>query len=216
MARWVALLVLGLLNTPGMADQVFPPAAIAEWEHHSFTGQTDYELVSVDGVKAVRASCQGGVASGLYLEESINLDETPIIEWRWRVASVYSDIEERSQEGDDFPARVYAVHEPTWLRWKTRALNYVWASREPEGSSWTNPFQSRARMIVVDSGPPAESGQWQTVTRNLRADFREQFGEAPERITALAIMTDCDNHKGQTHAWYGRIHLRSAKNRLAE
>ncbi|XOZ33190.1 DUF3047 domain-containing protein [Halomonadaceae bacterium KBTZ08] len=212
----MALLILMLLSTPGMADQTFPATAIAEWEHHRFTGRTDYELVTEGGVEAVRASCQGGAASGLYLEQPINLDETPIIEWRWRVESVYSDIDERTREGDDFPARIYAVHEPTWLRWKTRALNYVWASQEPKGSSWTNPFQSRARMIAVDSGPPRENGQWHTVTRNLRADFIEQFGKAPERITALAIMTDCDNHGGQTRAWYGRIHLRSARNRLAE
>ncbi|MEQ6886510.1 DUF3047 domain-containing protein [Salicola sp. Rm-C-2C1-2] len=210
------LIILILLSTPSMADQTFSPEAIAGWQHHSFAGKTDYELVTVDGREAVRATCKAGTASGLYLEESINLDETPIIEWRWRVESVYSGIDERSRDGDDFPARIYAVHEPTWLRWKTRALNYVWASTEPEGSSWTNPFQSRARMIAVDSGKAGGENQWQTVTRNLRADFKEQHGEVPERITALAIMTDCDNHKGQTRAWYGRIQLRSAGNRVAD
>ena len=207
-----ALVFMGMcaLSSPGLAERVFPPEAIAGWEHHSFTGETDYELVTVDGRKAVRATCSGDSASGLYLEEPIDLSETPIIEWRWRVDSVYSDIDEQSQEGDDFPARIYAVHEPTWLRWKTRALNYVWASGEPEGSSWQNPFQSRARMVAVNSGPPEDGAKWQTVTRDLREDFRRHHGEVPEELTALAIMTDCDNHGGSTRAWYGRIRLRSS------
>lgn len=206
-----ALVFLGLCPLSGIAqaDRRFSPSDIAQWEHHSFTGKTDYELVSVDGRKAVQATCEGGTASGLYLEEPIDLSETPIIEWRWRVDSVYDGIDERTQEGDDFPARIYAVHEPTWLRWQTRALNYVWASNEPEGNSWDNPFQSRARMIAVDSGPPEDDAQWHTVTRDLREDFRRHHGEVPERITALAIMTDCDNHGGSTRAWYGRIRLKS-------
>jgi len=226
MGRWretssrlpAALVALGLgaLSVPGQAERVFPAEAIAEWEHHSFTGETDYELVTVDGRRAVRATCNGESASGLYLEEPIDLSETPIIEWRWRVDSVYNAIDERTREGDDFPARIYAVHEPTWLRWKTRALNYVWASREPAGSSWQNPFQSRARMVAVASGPPEDGAQWQTVTRDLRADFRRHHGEVPEHLTALAIMTDCDNHGGTTRAWYGRIRLKSADERFAD
>lgn len=209
-ARALMVLWLCALSGASLAERTFPPQAIAQWEHHSFTGETDYELVRVDGREAVRATCQGGSASGLYLEEPIDLSETPIIEWRWRVDSVYDDINERTREGGDFPARIYAVHEPTWLRWQTRALNYVWASREPESSSWNNPFQSRARMIAVESGPPEDDARWQTVTRDLREDFRRHHGEVPERITALAIMTDCDNHGGSTRAWYGRIRLKSA------
>lgn len=205
-----ALVLLGAcaLSSAALAERTFTPQAIAQWEHHSFSGETDYELVTVDGREAVRATCKGDSASGLYFEEPIDLSETPIIEWRWRVDSVYDDISERSKAGDDFPARIYAVHEPTWLRWKTRALNYVWASKEPEGSSWDNPFQSRARMVAVASGAPEEDAQWHTVTRDLRQDFQRHHGDVPERITALAIMTDCDNHGGSTRAWYGRIRLK--------
>ena len=209
LTRALALLSVSSLSTTVLAERTFLPSDIARWEHHSFTGETDYKLVSVDGRKAVQATCESGSASGLYFEEPINLNETPIIEWQWRVDSIYDDINERSEDGDDFPARIYAVHEPTWLRWQTRALNYVWASSEPEGSSWDNPFQSRARMIAVASGPPDDNAQWQTVTRDLREDFRRHHGEVPDRITALAIMTDCDNHSGRARAWYGRIRLKS-------
>lgn len=207
--RALMLVCVCLLSNAVLADRTYTPAEIAQWEHHSFTGNTDYDLVTVNGRKAVRATCEGGAASGLYLEESIDLSKTPIIEWQWRVDSVYNDIDERSRGGDDFPARIYAVHKPTWLRWQTRALNYVWASSEPEGSSWNNPFQSRARMIAVASGAPAGKAQWQTVTRDLREDFRRHHGEVPERITALAIMTDCDNYGDPARAWYGRIRLKS-------
>lgn len=212
----LGVVLMGCLSTADAAERTFSAQDIARWEPHSFSGETDYKLVTVDGHEAVQATCRGDSASGLYLEESIDLEETPILEWQWRVESGYDDIEERTQQGDDFPARIYAVHEPTWMRWKTRALNYVWTSNERVGSSWDNPFQSRARMIAVASEESGDKGQWQTITRDLREDFRRHHDEVPENLTALAIMTDCDNHGGSTRAWYRRIQLKPADGDFAD
>ena len=45
------------------------------------------------------------------------------------------------------------------------------------------------------------------VRRDIRADFEKAFGEPPGALLGLAIMTDTDNTRSTTRAWYGAIRL---------
>lgn len=181
---------------------VFTPREIlATWQRESFQGETAYAM---DG-EALRARCRDS-ASGLFLRQTIDLRRTPILEWSWRVDSVFDGaLDETTKAGDDFPARLYVVRESTVLVWRTRAINYVWASAQPLGTDWANPFAAQARMVALRSGPPAAPGQWVTERRNIAADFRRYHGRDIEAIDAVAIMTDCDNRGGTAEAWYGPI-----------
>ena len=206
-ARTAGILALVTATASGAGDIVFTPSDILEWDPHSFEGETRYELVEVDGREAIHAQCTDGTASGLFLEETIDLEETPVVEWEWRVDETFSGIDETVRAGDDYPARLYAVDEHRVLRWRTRALNYVWASEMEQGADWENAYASQARMIAMQSGPPAESGQWVTERRNLRKDFKRYHDRDLDQIDALAIMTDCDDVGEPIEAWYGEIRL---------
>ena len=46
-------------------------------------------------------------------------------------------------------------------------------------------------------------GRWLDYRRDVRADFEQAFGEAPGALTAVGLMTDADNTRGRTRAWYG-------------
>lgn len=186
---------------------VYTPEDIIEWERHSFSGETRYELVEVDGRQAVHARCTEASASGLFLQEDVDLEATPVVEWRWRVDETFSGIDETTKAGDDYPARIYAVDEHSILRWRTRALNYVWSSEMERGADWPNAYASQAHMIAVRSGAPDEKGEWHTERRNLREDFRRYHDRDLERINAFAIMTDCDDVGEPAEAWYGEIRL---------
>lgn len=183
----------------------FSPSQMAQWETHSFSGETRYRLVSVDGRDAVHARCSPGHASGLIHGVDIDLEELPIIEWSWRVDETPVDVDETTRSGDDFAARVYVVKEHRLLRWRTRAVNYVWAARRAAGADWPNPYSSQAHMVAVRSGPSKESDGWRTERRNVRRDFREFHGRELDRITHVAIMTDCDDTERTLEAWYGGI-----------
>lgn len=190
----------------GDVEKVFTPADIIQWEAHSFTGETRYQLAEVDGRQAVHARCTDGSASGLFYEQDIDLEATPIIEWEWRVESTFSDIDEKTRAGDDYPARLYAVDRHRVMRWRTRAINYVWASELERGTRWANAYQSRARMVAMRSGDEA-GAEWVTERRNLREDFQELHGRDLTVLNALAIMTDCDDTGQEADAWYGEIRL---------
>lgn len=186
----------------------FEPPEILGWRRHSFVGETVYGLGEIDGEPAVHASCAAS-ASGLFLERPIDLTATPVVEWRWRVAETApKDGRERSRAGDDFPARLYVVRDGGLLRWRTRAINYVWASEGPRGADWPNPYASQARMVALRAGP-ADGDGWHIERRNIREDFRRFHDLDLETLDAVAIMTDCDDRGGRAEAWYGTIRFLS-------
>lgn len=85
-------------------------------------------------------------------------------------------------------------------------LMYVWDNEAPVGSVVVNPRTDRVRKIVLDSGPQ-HLGRWRDHERDLAADYRRAFGEDPGRLVAVAVMTDGDNTRSRTRAWYGEIDL---------
>lgn len=205
--------VLAVMLLPALApgataqERVFAPEDIISWEAHSFEGETRYEVVEKDGRSAVHAVCDNATASGLFMREEIDLDATPILEWTWRVDETFSRIDETRRSGDDYAARVYAVREHTIARWRTRALNYVWASEQAKGADWPNAYASQAHMIALRSGADPDGGQWHTERRDLREDFATYHDRDLSTINAIAIMTDCDDVGEPVEAWYGGVRL---------
>lgn len=185
-------------------DLHFEPAAMLKWETEEFSGYTDYSLVDIDGRQALHAQCDDA-ASGLWLRREIDLNKTPIVEWSWRVDETFEGIDETTRAGDDYPARLYVVQDGGWLRWRTRAINYVWASEMPAGEDWPNAYVSQARVVAVRSGPPDEPGTWHTERRNVREDFRHFHDRDVDTIDAIALMTDCDDTGATAEAWYGPV-----------
>ena len=199
-----ALLALTVaLPAAGATTLAFGPAAIASWRSHSFAGETRYALAEKAGETALAARCDG-TASGLFLERPVDLTQTPILEWRWRVDALPdADAPETSRGGDDFAARIYVVRDGGMMMWRTRAVNYVWSRSQPKGADWPNPFAEQARMVALRG--QADLGAWHVERRDLRADFQRFHGLDLDTLDAVAIMTDCDNTGGQAEAWYGTV-----------
>ena len=72
-----------------------------------------------------------------------------------------------------------------------------------------NPRTDRIRKLVVQSGP-ARLNQWLDYERDIRADYEKAFGEAPGALLTIGIMTDTDNTRSSTTAWYGPVQLGAA------
>lgn len=193
----------------GSAVVRFVPGELNGWQVKSFQGETTYTPGRIDGRSGLHAEAKG-TASGLFREQRIDLTQTPVIAWDWRVDALpQNGPDERSKAGDDFAARVYVVISGGVAFWKTRTLVYVWAAREPAGAHWDNPFTGNAKMLVLRSGPK-DLRHWQHETRNLAADLRTAFGEDIPAVDAVAIMTDMDNSGRAAEAWYGDIEFRPA------
>jgi hypothetical protein len=204
--------VLLTLSLPAGAEswQKIGTSDLAEWEERSFDGQTTYSTVSLQSRRAIKAECRDS-ASGLYIEKEINLNKKPLLKWSWKVENVYgSDLDETTKSGDDYPARIYLIADSSWYDWQPTALNYVWATNQSKGSTWTSAFTDQVKMIAVESGD-GSTGEWQTYTRNIRRDFERSFDSEIRRLEAIAIMTDCDNSGSAATTFYGPIYLGSSE-----
>lgn len=208
LAALAASLAAPLANADSVVAR-FSAGDLNGWQGKSFQGETTYTPGRIDGRGGLHAEAKG-TASGLFREQRIDLTQTPVIAWDWRVDALpQHGPQERSKAGDDFAARVYVVISGGLAFWKTRTLVYVWAAREPVGAHWDNPFTANAKMLVLRSGAPGLH-RWQHESRNLAADLRTAFGEDIPAIDAVAIMTDMDNSGQAAEAWYGDIEFRAA------
>jgi hypothetical protein len=175
------------------------------WEEKVFKGRTEYRVVSEGTGHVLRAESRGA-ASGLIMEKEIDLEEFPILSWRWKVENILEKGDARRKEGDDYAARIYVIF-PHWFFPKTRSINYIWANKLPQGEIVPNPFTSNAMMVAVESGEE-KVGEWVAESRNVHADYRAIFGEDPPEAGAVAIMTDTDNTGGSAVAWYDDIEFK--------
>lgn len=184
---------------------VFSKGDVSGWEEKVFAGNTVYRVAQAEGRNAMGAAADGA-ASGFFKKVSIDLRQTPYLHWSWLVRDVFHGNDERSKQGDDFPARVYVVVSGGVFFWRTRALNFVWSSHQAVGQAWPNPFTGNAIMVAVDAGTD-HLGQWREHKIDVRQALRQHFGKDIASIDAVAIMTDADNHGGKAQAYYGDIYF---------
>lgn len=183
----------------------FSQGNLSGWDEKSFEGNSQYGSVETDTGKVLRASTEGK-ASGLFKEVSVDLIKTPWINWSWKVENIFKDNNEKSKEGDDYPARIYAVVSGGIFFWSTKAVNYVWASHEPENSSWPNAYTGNAKMLAVRSGD-LQVGKWIKEKHNVREDFKRLFGEDVTQIDVIAVMVDGDNTGQSAISYFGDIYF---------
>lgn len=235
--RWTALLLAGLfscssINLAHAEDAALTPfsemqSLTDDWEPLNFPNieqHTRYELVTDDGQQVVKATTDGS-ASGLIARVSVEPGDSLILKWRWKVSNVFEKGNARSKSGDDYPARIYVAFEfqPEKAGFFERAkrktvevlfgeslpgnaLNYIWANTLPEGTFIANAYTDKTMMVAVNSGRE-RVGDWVTVERDIVADYRQAFGEAPPPIVGVAIMSDSDNTGERATAWYGDVRL---------
>lgn len=158
-------------------------------------------------LKAVSSSA----GTGLYKPVVLNIKDYPILSWRWKAENMLVKADTRVKSKDDIVARLYIAfhYDPAKAgvieRWKYKAaksrlgdfppkwaLIYIWDNRIPVGTVFDNAFTSKAKMIVVESGPE-KMGRWVAEERNIYEDFVKIIGEEPPLTDFIAVMTDTDN-----------------------
>jgi len=204
-------------------DAVLPEG----WEPLELGGAerlTEYSLFKDNDVFVVRA-ISDNAASALFYPLKIDLEKTPVVQWRWKIDNLIKKGDARHKEGDDYPARLYIIfdYDASRLSWFEKleyeayylvtgrypplaALNYLWANKLPVGTLIPNIYSDRVQMYAVNSGPE-QVGEWVTQQRNIYQDYKHAFGEEPPPIAGIAIMTDTDNTGEKVIAYYGDIRL---------
>jgi hypothetical protein len=176
-----------------------------------------------DGVKAVEVTSQASM-SLLARPISVDLSATPVLCWRWRVGASLSQADMRRRDGDDYAARVYlslrlpesalgfglraqlALARAIWGQdVPDAAVNYVWDSRQPIGTTRPNAYTDRAQMIVLRSGD-GDAGRWVWERVDVRRDVVRLFGPDAQAVQ-LAITADTDNTQSFARSGFADFHF---------
>jgi len=153
--------------------------------------------VRADSTVVMRARSANG-ASGLITHQQVDLSTHPVIEWRWRIESTVDGGDVTKKGADDSAARLYVTFDYGGLGWfdrlklavlrglghdnlPTRALNCVWASHLPTDTMHPSPYTDQIMVLPVRSSS-TRVGEWVRERRNVRADYRKAFGEAPPPV----------------------------------
>lgn len=185
----------------------FSEMNLDDWKNKSFEGKTKYSIKGEDQKFYLQAeSIQS--ASALYKKIKVNIDETPYLNWSWRIDQALPKLNEKTKNGDDYAARIYVVFKTGFTPLSAKALNYVWSSDDNPDTHWPNAYTEKAIMIPLRSNQD-EVHYWQHEKVNIKEDLMKYFNKAPKYIDGIAIMTDTDNSKGTASASYGDIYFTS-------
>ena len=143
-------------------------------------------------------------ASGLGKEIKINLDKTPFLNITWKIEQDLAGIKENTKKGHDFAARVFAIKKTGATPLSNRAINYVFSSNEDVGLNWSSPYTKKSIDNVL-STTKENLDQWVSVKANVKEDFKKLHNLDVNELDGLAIMSDTDNSKKKSVAYYQNI-----------
>tara|TARA_B100001741_G_scaffold220516_1_gene182926 strand:+ start:376 stop:1029 length:654 start_codon:yes stop_codon:yes gene_type:complete len=169
--------------------------------------KTKYSVGDNENGNFLRAEANNS-ASGLGKEITINLLETPFLNITWKVEKDLPGINESSKKGHDYAARVFVVKKTGATPLSNRAMNYVFSSNKNVNTYHPSPFTKKSIDYVL-STTKDNFNEWVTVKVNVREHFKKFHNLNLEEINGIAIMSDTDNSKLNSIAYYQNIYFSS-------
>ena len=145
-------------------------------------------------------------ASGLGKEVKIDLNKTPFINITWKIEKGLPGIKEDTKKGHDFAARVFVVKKTGATPLSNRAINYVFSSNIDVGLNWPSPYTKKSIDNVLATTKD-NLNKWITVKANVKEDFKKFHNLNLDELDGLAIMSDTDNSKMKSVAYYQNIYF---------
>ena len=167
--------------------------------------KTVYSIGANENGKYLK-SVADNAASGLGKEVKIDLNKTPFINITWKIEQDLKGIKENTKKGHDFAARVFAVKKTGATPLSNRAINYVFSSNNDVGLNWPSPYTKKSVDNILSSTKNS-LGEWVTVKSNVKEDFKKFHDLDVNELDGLAIMSDTDNSKMKSIAYYQNIYF---------
>ena len=188
----------------------FTSTELAELEVRKVRGaknKTIYSIGNNDKGNFLKAVANNS-ASGLGKEIKIDLNKTPFINITWKVEKDLSGIKENTKKGHDYAARVFVIKKTGATLLSNRAINYVFSSNNNVGSNFPSPYTKKSIDNVLAS-TKENLNEWITVKANVKEDFKRFHDLEVNELDGLAIMSDTDNSKMKSIAYFQNIYFSS-------
>ncbi len=140
----------------------------------------------------------------------VNINETPILSWDWRILEVPDGANEDNKKRNDTAASIYVVFDlgHVMFRKVPKSIRYTWSSTLPVGTELSK-FYGNQKIIVVGSGEEG-IGDWHNFERNIVDDYQRLFGDKPPaKPLAILLLSDGNDMNDIAIADYDNILLKS-------
>lgn len=144
-------------------------------------------------------------------KEGLNIYETPVLSWNWRIHDIPEGANEDGKNTNDVAASIYVVFDlgKVLFRKVPKSIRYTWSSTLPVGTELSH-FYGNQKIIVMGSGTDG-IGEWKTFERNIVEDYKRLFGDSPPEVPlAILILSDGDSTNKRAKADYDEILLKPA------
>ena len=169
--------------------------------------KTSYTVGSNENGNYLKAVADNA-ASGLGKEIKIDLNKTPFINISWKIEKDLSGIKENTKKGHDYAARVFVVKKTGATPLSNRAINYVFSSNNEVGTYFPSPYTKKSIDNALAS-TKSNLNEWVTVKANVKKDFKRFHDLEVNEIDGVAIMSDTDNSKMTSIAYFQNIYFSS-------
>ncbi len=100
----------------GLSSRAFQEGRIPNgWKLKKVKGYTSSRVTAQwareDDIEGVKLESDGALTF-LQKDVSIDIEQFPIVIWKWKVDNILEEIDERTIQGDDHPIRIFFVFEP--------------------------------------------------------------------------------------------------------
>jgi hypothetical protein len=202
------LLITGVSTASEIKVFEFTEVELSELEVRKVRGadnKTNYSIGSNENGNFLKATADNA-ASGLGKELKIDLNKTPFINITWKVEKDLSGIKEDTKKGHDFAARVFVIKKTGATPLSNRAINYVFSSNNEIGFNSPSPYTKKSIDSVL-STTKNNLNEWVTVKVNVKEDFKKFHNLDVNELDGLAIMSDTDNSKMKSIAYFQNIYF---------
>lgn len=194
------------------------------WQHLPLPGKraTVYTFGQHEGRASWRAEADAS-ASLLRRRVQMTVTANTQAEFAWWVPATIPTADLRDAETADSPVRLVFAFDGDLSKLSLRdrmqfqtaealtgealpyaTLMYVWDNNAAPETILRGARSERVKKIVLERGD-AHLRQWRHYRRSLKADFVRAFGEEPGRLIGIALLTDSDNTRSKTQAWYADV-----------
>ena len=176
-------------------------------------GSPAYDMtVEEDGNRKVlhlRSRDEGSTISK-EVKGQVNLKETPILEWQWKMVTLPKGGNSCVKSTDDQAGQVFVM----WPRFpeqvRSQIIGYVWDTTQPVGTICKSEKTGMVTYIVLRSGN-GDVGKWMTERRNVRDDYRRVYGSEPDNPGVVSVSIDSNDTHSTSESFVGPIVFKSGK-----
>ena len=211
---WIPLYIAILIGAPGIGslyagEEVIilgkgKTQTLAEWDKPVHFGTGSWKVVDDAEDQAIKLRTE---SSSFALEKSITVDlrQTPYLEWEWKVTVPPAGGDFSSPDTDDQAAQLLVVFPKTFFE-RRKVISYIWDPTAPQGTigAAAGPLYLNVKAIVVESGA-GQIGNWVLEKRNVVEDYRALFGEIPERAVAIRMQINSQHTKSVAEVFWRTI-----------